>query len=160
MKSTLHASRTLVQTCVAITLQLMAAHTINSMHCRIANPPPPTSFPARDVSAQGGTTPQEVEQVVSYLWNWIPRICTRTHWLLPIMHTAHLMSTSSWGSQSCHSVLDLPNQHAHHLPHRSLSFLSSCNGVTMIITPCRRSGFSCSGRSTRSENNQGSRAIA
>jgi len=33
------------------------------MHCRIANPPPPTSFPARDVSAQGGTTPQEVEQV-------------------------------------------------------------------------------------------------
>ncbi|KAL0024653.1 hypothetical protein WJX77_006333 [Trebouxia sp. C0004] len=29
---------------------------------RFANPPPPTSFPARDVSAQGGTTPQEVEQ--------------------------------------------------------------------------------------------------
>ena len=88
----------------------------------------------------------------SYLWNWTPRICTCIQWLLPNMHTAHLMSTPPWASQSRHSVLHLPSQHAHPLPHPSLSFLSPFEGAAMIITPCRTSDFSCSGSSFQSWN--------
>ncbi len=121
------------------------------MHCRIANPPPPTSFPARDVSAQGGTTPQEVEQVDFLL--------VELHLHMHSFAAAqHAYSSSFVNIPIGHNVLDLPNQHACHLLDHSLSFLSFCGGLTIIIAPCTISSLQCAGRSTRSKNSRGSKA--